>query len=55
VLNRLLREKVPRGSRLLIERIAFYSIVFLDGLAALSKLGVDFTNALAIWHFSSSR
>jgi len=46
VLNRLLREKVPRGSRLLIERIAFYSIVFLAGLAALSNLGVDFTGAL---------
>jgi small-conductance mechanosensitive channel len=37
---------VPRGSRLLIERIAFYSIVFLAGLAALSNLGVDFTGAL---------
>lgn len=46
ILNRLLREKVPKGSRVLIERIAFYSIVFLAGLAALSNLGVDFTGAL---------
>lgn len=46
IFNRLLREKVPKGSRLLIERIAFYSIVFLAGLIALSNLGVDFTGAL---------
>ena len=46
ILNKLLREKVPKGSRVLIERIAFYSIVFLAGLAALSNLGVDFTGAL---------
>src|SRR5919204_2385924 len=43
ILNRLLREKMPKGSRVLIERIAFYSIVVLAGLAALSSLGVDFT------------
>jgi small-conductance mechanosensitive channel len=46
ILNRLLREKMPKGSRVLIERIVFYSIVVLAGLAALSSLGVDFTGAL---------
>src|SRR5690242_20263188 len=46
VLNRTLRDKVPKGSRVLMERIVFYLIVFLAGLAALSNLGVDFTGAL---------
>jgi small-conductance mechanosensitive channel len=46
VLNRALREKIPKGSRVLMERIAFYFIVFLAGLAAMSNLGVDFTGAL---------
>ena len=46
ILNRLLREKMPKGSRVLIERIVFYLIVVLAGLAALSSMGVDFTGAL---------